>query len=122
MGSLMAGWSSSALSSSKLGKNKSLTKEEIDAFWRSKRQAQEEHARAASAALSSSSSSSESVGEGSSLSTEEKDAVKDFTAWWTKSKWAFLNEPPVKAMEGPSYKYAAQYHVANKAVSDIDVK
>eukprot|EP00252_Welwitschia_mirabilis_P025258 TRINITY_DN7810_c0_g1_i1.p2 TRINITY_DN7810_c0_g1~~TRINITY_DN7810_c0_g1_i1.p2 ORF type:complete len:101 (+),score=21.57 TRINITY_DN7810_c0_g1_i1:139-441(+) len=96
MGSLMAGWSSSALSSSKLGKNKSLTKEEIDAFWRSKRQAQEEHARAASAALSSSSSSSESVGEGSSLSTEEKDAVKDFTAWYVSVICAGFLQPPIK--------------------------
>ncbi|KAL2585579.1 hypothetical protein AAZV13_13G006000 [Glycine max] len=32
-------------------------------------------------------------------------------AWWTKSSWAFLNEPPV--IEASSNKYASQFHVAN---------
>jgi hypothetical protein len=30
---------------------------------------------------------------------------------WTKSNWAFLNEPPV--MEAPTNKYASQFHIAN---------
>lgn len=34
---------------------------------------------------------------------------------WISSSSAFLNEPPVIEREGPQYKYAAQYHVANMA-------
>jgi len=37
---------------------------------------------------------------------------------WTKSNWAFLNEPPV--MEAPTSKYASQYHVANLASSKLN--
>ncbi|GAB2223626.1 hypothetical protein Droror1_Dr00017767 [Drosera rotundifolia] len=33
---------------------------------------------------------------------------------WTRSNWAFLNEPPVIEGEQPRYKYASQYHVANR--------
>ena len=41
---------------------------------------------------------------------------------WTRSNWAFLNEPPVIAGEVPKYKYAAQYHVATLASSDSDTR
>lgn len=34
---------------------------------------------------------------------------------WTKSNWAFLNEPPV--METSSNKYVSQFHVANSGSS-----
>lgn len=34
---------------------------------------------------------------------------------WTKSNWAFLNEPPV--METSTNKYASQFHVANSGSS-----
>nr|GMC52269.1 Tat-binding like [Ipomoea batatas] len=54
MGSLMAGWGSrfSDPESVKLQRNRSLTKEEIDAYWRSKRQKEEEHLRDISGSLS----------------------------------------------------------------------
>lgn len=38
--------------------------------------------------------------------------------WWTKSNWAFLNEPPV--MEAASSKYAAQFHVASFGSSKLN--
>lgn len=37
---------------------------------------------------------------------------------WTKSNWAFLNEPPV--MEAPTSKYVSQYHVANLGSSKLN--
>ncbi|KAL6955830.1 hypothetical protein U1Q18_049833, partial [Sarracenia purpurea var. burkii] len=45
MGSLMAGWDSPVYDPRTVGseRNKSLTKEEIEAYWRSKKKAEEEH-------------------------------------------------------------------------------
>ncbi|KAK7280671.1 hypothetical protein RJT34_25738 [Clitoria ternatea] len=125
MGSLMAGWGSK---SATLKRNRSLTKDEIDAYWKSKKKIEEEHLQAIS------SLSDETVqGSGSKNREPERKFQKSITmpvtrvkdsftdtsleqlikknGWWTKSNWAFLNEPPVS--EGASNKYAAQFHVAN---------
>ncbi|KAK2394356.1 hypothetical protein QL285_056198 [Trifolium repens] len=50
MGSLMAGWGSSSIDpkSATLKRNQSLTKDEIDAYWKSKKKIEEEHLRAIS--------------------------------------------------------------------------
>ncbi|GAB2220929.1 hypothetical protein Droror1_Dr00012090 [Drosera rotundifolia] len=37
--------------------------------------------------------------------------------WWTRSNWKFQNEPLVIEGEQPRYKYASQYHVANRRSS-----
>ncbi|MEM5245122.1 hypothetical protein VTU32_12415, partial [Thermoanaerobacter sp. CM-CNRG TB177] len=42
--------------------------------------------------------------------------------WWTRSNWAFLNEPPVIAQEVPRYKYASQHLVANIASTNPDTR
>lgn len=39
------------------------------------------------------------------------------TGWWTRSNWAYLNEPPVIGPEGASHKFAAQFHVAGLSAS-----
>lgn len=31
---------------------------------------------------------------------------------WTRSNWAFLNEPPHEDVNKSSYKYVSQFHVA----------
>ncbi|XP_074579194.1 uncharacterized protein LOC141835719 [Curcuma longa] len=101
MGSLMAGWSSPFRDPehAKFQRNKSLTREEIDAYWRSTSKNEEEQL----------------TGDVSSLRVQRKgessswDIVVDTNRWWTRSASAFLNEAPVMAMEGPSCKYAAQW-------------
>ncbi|KAI4316828.1 hypothetical protein L6164_024768 [Bauhinia variegata] len=131
MGSLMAGWDSRTLDpkSVRLQRNRSLTKEEIDAFWKSKKKKEEEHLRAIStlsetlqaskyqepenkfnksSAINLTHTKENSVG--MNLDTSLEEFIKK-NGWWTKSSWAFLNEPPV--IEAASNKYAAQFHVAN---------
>ncbi|GFZ10337.1 hypothetical protein Acr_21g0009360 [Actinidia rufa] len=141
MGSLMAGWDSTVQDSTtvKLQRNKSLTKEGIEAYWRSKKKAEEEHLRAISDILITKSSQESMVKEPEikiqrstsmplsktkegqlEMETEtslEKRILKN--GWWTRSNSAFLNEPPVIGSEGgPAYKYASQFHVAGVASSD----
>lgn len=126
----MAGWHSPTIDpeSAKLKRNRSLTKEEIDAYWRLKKKIEEDHLRAISglpqAIQDSKSEESENKLQKSTSmpSTRTKESV-DVDAgtsleqlikknvWWTKSNWAFLNEPPVT--EAASSKYASQFHVAN---------
>ncbi|GAU15287.1 hypothetical protein TSUD_03540 [Trifolium subterraneum] len=138
MGSLMAGWGSSSIDpkSATLKRNQSLTKDEIDAYWKSKKKIEEEHLRAIS-------NLSETI-QGSKHNDPEKKLQRSMTVpvthvrdsfnmkvldtnleqlinkngWWTKSSWAFLNEPPL--MEAASNKYAAQFHVANLGSSKLN--
>ncbi|XP_061353354.1 uncharacterized protein LOC133298132 [Gastrolobium bilobum] len=126
MGSLMAGWHSSLLDpkSATLKRNRSLTKDEIDAYWRSKKEIEEEHLKAIS-------NLSETT-QVTKYKEPEKKFQKSITmpmakvdtslehlikknGWWTKSSWAFLNEPPVT--EAASNKYASQFNVANNSGS-----
>ncbi|KAG5103748.1 hypothetical protein JHK84_048717 [Glycine max] len=137
MGSLMAGWYSTHMDpqSATLKRNRSLTKDEIDAYWKSKKKIEEEHLRAIS-------NVSETI---QVKNTEpEKKLQKSMTmpvtrardylnmvdidtsleqlikrnGWWTKSSWAFLNEPPVT--EAASNKYASQFHVASMGSSKFN--
>ncbi|KAK8914554.1 hypothetical protein KSP39_PZI008872 [Platanthera zijinensis] len=114
----------------KLRRNKSLIKEEIEAYWKTKKTLKEDQLNVISNALSESQdinggraknmmqrSISMPMGEQKErailgMHTNDELDVQRSNCWWTRSNWAFLNEPPVEAMEGPSYKYAAQYHVA----------
>ncbi|XP_054818662.1 uncharacterized protein LOC129318113 [Prosopis cineraria] len=133
MGSLMSGWDSPTLDpkSAKLERNKSLTKEEIDAFWRSRKQIEEEHLKAISRTSENNEASKHQESEKSS--SVDLARMKEFmggdtsnsweqlmkkNCWWTKSSWAFLNEPPV--MEAAANKYAAQFHVADLASSKMN--
>ncbi|VAI39321.1 unnamed protein product [Triticum turgidum subsp. durum] len=111
MGSLMAGWSSHALDDdlkARFMRNRSLTKEEVEAFWRQhKKPAPEDnvdggetvvassprqgrstlfHVRSSPPALTST-SSVDGDGEAAASPSASRD-------WWTRSSWAFLNEPP----------------------------
>lgn len=45
---------------------------------------------------------------------EDLHNLRKAKAWWTRSNWAFLNEPPLMATEGSTEKYATQYHVGAK--------
>ncbi|KAK8939118.1 hypothetical protein KSP39_PZI010842 [Platanthera zijinensis] len=120
MGSLMAGWSSSAsrdMKSEKLRRNKSQIKEEIESYWKTKKRTEEnppeEEALHAEDEFQSIHGGSESSRMQRSISLPLGDRKGGLGNIWTRSNWAFLNEPPLKTMEGPAYKYAAQYHVAD---------
>uniref|UniRef100_A0A2P2JLH1 Uncharacterized protein MANES_18G023000 n=1 Tax=Rhizophora mucronata TaxID=61149 RepID=A0A2P2JLH1_RHIMU len=122
----------------KYKRNWSFTKEEIEAYWNSKKKIQEEHLRAISSpSESESSQDGTETGDGlkhkrsSSLpSTKTKQSFMDLeteasfeklvqtNGWWTRSNWAFLNEPPV--IERSSNTYAAQFHIANLASSEAN--
>uniref|UniRef100_A0A5B7BJZ3 Uncharacterized protein n=1 Tax=Davidia involucrata TaxID=16924 RepID=A0A5B7BJZ3_DAVIN len=136
MGSLMAGWDSHVPDPKlvKLQRNWSSTKEDIEAYWRSKKREEEEHLKAISGlshgAQENTFKESEKIYESSS-SLPPSSTNKDFldmetqeslekNGWWISSKWAFLNEPPVIASEGPAYKYASQFHLANMPASKPD--
>ncbi|KAI9200570.1 hypothetical protein LWI28_010009 [Acer negundo] len=134
MGSLMAGWDSptSDPKSVKYKRNKSLTKEEIDNYWREqKKKDQEEHLKPISSSGDISndddqeSKFKEEVEESGvtekvalmKMDKETKNLEKFMktNAWWTRSNMAFLNEPPV--LEGCTKRYASQFHVANLSAS-----
>jgi len=121
----MAGWDSHTTDpkSASLERNRSLTKEEIDAFWRSKKESEDEHLKAIS-------NLSRTIQPGKYEDTVpltrrmkksfgmDVDKNMKKSGWWTKSSWAFLNEPPV--MEAPTSKYASQYHVATLGSSKLN--
>ncbi|KAF5188079.1 Dna-directed rna polymerase subunit beta, partial [Thalictrum thalictroides] len=129
-------------------RNKSLTKGEIDAYWRLKKTTEEEHLVASSSSsprslttltsprtiiqetadkesreLKRSNSLPVTDRKGNFLNIDTETAAKTLMTqndWWTRSNWAFLNEPPVIAAEGPTYKYASQYHLTSFGSSKPD--
>ncbi|XP_058220802.1 uncharacterized protein LOC131331017 [Rhododendron vialii] len=137
MGSLMAGWDSPVQDPKtvKIQRNKSATKEEIEAYWRSKKKDEEEHLRAIPDMLTKSSEESKlkeperKLQRSSSVPlSNTKDGLLDMgtetsfeklikkNGWWTRCTSAFLNEPPVIASDGgPAHKYLSQFHVAGIA-------
>ncbi|XP_057532144.1 uncharacterized protein LOC130810187 [Amaranthus tricolor] len=150
MGSLMAGWDSPVQDpkSVRVMRNKSLTKERIEEYWKLKNQTQQQHLQAIispphphqlqeeESVIKDDESGPNELQRSNSLpmigsrnnnkvvlgKESELDLQHLRNCWWTRSNWAFLNEPPVIAGEVPKYKYAAQYHVATLASSDSDTR
>ncbi|XP_072968965.1 uncharacterized protein [Typha angustifolia] len=130
MGSLMAGWDSPVMDENKVRarRNKSLTKEEIEAFRKLHRKTEgEEEEEQGSPTLASPKQSprlsrllrvhsappSPQIHDEEDLSNSNKpDKTGD---WWTRSNWAFLNEPPLDEAQDSARKYTAQFHVAQLA-------
>lgn len=122
MGSLMAGWSTSPSRSADAMKrsSSSLTKEEVERFWRSKKLLVQEHLDEAhkDAAVSPRMRIARQMTEDMDAQQKLNEAegvslsLPDISsrAWWTKSKWAFLNDPPT--IEVKQTKYVAQFDVA----------
>ncbi|KAH7387889.1 hypothetical protein KP509_16G047100 [Ceratopteris richardii] len=135
MGSLMPGWDSPAMKSNlaRYGRSSSFTKGEIEEFWNKQRLAEHAHFEAAvrlTEEIQQSheettkvednkdiNSSGESLSNSSRSVEEELDSSMSFKDWWTKSNWAFLNEPAIKRMESADKNYSAQFNVAK--VADI---
>ncbi|KAM7518231.1 hypothetical protein LguiB_017193 [Lonicera macranthoides] len=134
MGSLMAGWNSPLKDPKdvKYQRNRSLTKERIETYWRSKKQNEEHHdnkqvdttarpKEAESLKYQRSTSMPLPHTKENSLDMEaehEFDKLVLQNGWWISSKWAFLNERPVIESEAPLYKYASQYHLTTKDSSN----
>ncbi|XVE56067.1 hypothetical protein DITRI_Ditri03aG0207300 [Diplodiscus trichospermus] len=140
MGSLMAGWDSPVSDPTSVirKRNRSLTKEEIEAYWRSKKKIEEEHLKAIFSPSDSCSQLETPFEEyggkymrSSSMPLPDtKQGFLDMDAetsleniikkngWWTRSNWAFLNEPPV--LDRPTNSYKPQFHVANLAASKLN--
>ncbi|XP_064937430.1 uncharacterized protein LOC135589043 [Musa acuminata AAA Group] len=136
MGSLMAGWSSPFQDPNhvKVQRNRSLTRGEIDAFWKEKK-SKEEYVGAVNGLVDS---NQENINIGSSEmlqpsgdlplrdrkqsilnSSSKSDAdILKTNCWWTRSSYAFLNAIPVTSMEGPSYKYASQYPASDLCLAN----
>ncbi|CAH1422265.1 unnamed protein product [Lactuca virosa] len=122
MGSLMAGWDS-PLRDLESARNRSLTKEDISAFWRLKKMEEEELFFLKASYRLSKEDNKKVVSQGSephplSLDVNEEESMEPLLkkhGWWISSKWAFLNEPP-KISWKASYNYVAQFHVARKHI------
>ncbi|KAJ3703782.1 hypothetical protein LUZ61_007487 [Rhynchospora tenuis] len=137
MGSLMAGWDSRIMDehTARVRRNKSLTKEEINAFWRSKSQRKDnerdmnfspsgspvgtpeflndDEKRRAATPFSRShndvwSIATQTTNQSSDEITNNSNTSGD---WWTRSSGAFLNEPP-RDEKHVAHKYTAQFHIA----------
>ncbi|XP_020082185.1 uncharacterized protein LOC109705819 isoform X2 [Ananas comosus] len=157
MGSLMAGWASPVQDERKVQarRNRSLTKEEIEAFRRSQKKGEDEDFEVSSEAIAmkkpsallnqlektrppstqlsrplrtvklpetpraacSGPSSPHAQSAESPRGEQEQETIgskPDKTGdWWTRSNWAFLNEPPRDELAPSAHNYTAQFDVAN---------
>ncbi|KAG6543338.1 hypothetical protein Mapa_015252 [Marchantia paleacea] len=139
MGSLMAGWRTQSSGQPMKRSHSSLTKNDIDKFWRVKQSAFRRHLRQAQkdAFMARSITIAEDAGSESGLTCsdngESDDDVTTTTPtsgksstneakidWWTKSRWAFLNEPPIIGKKHD--RYTAQFHLEGmNSDPDVDV-
>ncbi|RWR94817.1 hypothetical protein CKAN_02412900 [Cinnamomum micranthum f. kanehirae] len=132
MGSLMAGWDSPTLDSDTVSsmRNRSLTKEEIEYFRRlQKTSEEEEHPLDVICSLKNMESKDTGTVHQSTYSPMLEickkhpetggglgiNEAKKTDDWWTRSSWAFLNEPPYEDVDKSSFKYESQFHVAEAA-------
>ncbi|KAM3279646.1 hypothetical protein ACQJBY_046801 [Aegilops geniculata] len=132
MGSLMAGWDSPVLgddTKARVMRNRSLTKEEVEAFWRQRgKPAPDDETLAVdvtsplaspgrpmeksplgSSRRSRSPASSPVAGGHEEIGAADAGKIRD---WWTRSNWAFLNEPPQEERPGTAHTYTPQFHLA----------
>ncbi|CAM6083437.1 unnamed protein product [Calypogeia fissa] len=121
MGSLL-GWETSPSRSDQVMKrsNSSVTKEEVEKFWLTKKLLMQEHLDEANkeAALSPRLRLARAMADEIDAQQKLAEGVMSMSmpetnsrAWWTKSRWAFLNDPPTVNVK--ESKYVAQFDVAS---------
>ncbi|CAN8292401.1 unnamed protein product [Cochlearia groenlandica] len=111
MGSLVSGWNSIADPKS-VDRCNSLTRDEIKAFWETKKKNEEEHVQTVSKLVA------QEVAESQGQEEEEEEKVEESyedqgktSGWWRRSNLAFLNEP--REEEGRPNSYVSQFQVAH---------
>uniref|UniRef100_A0A1J3CAT9 Uncharacterized protein n=1 Tax=Noccaea caerulescens TaxID=107243 RepID=A0A1J3CAT9_NOCCA len=109
MGSLMSGWDSPVGDSDSVRRCKSLTRGEIDAFWKTNKKDDAEHVQAVAKLVAQEVAESQAQEE----KKVEEDRIENQSKWWRKSNWAFLNEP--REEEGRPNNYVPQFQVAHIA-------
>nr|CAD1816809.1 unnamed protein product [Ananas comosus var. bracteatus] len=135
MGSLMAGWASPVLDEHKVRarRNRSLTREDIETFRKLQgKNDTEEDEQEGQLSPAVASPKKPQVKDALVLKKsvhlvqindqlEEVEGGKpDITGdWWTRSNWAFLNEPPRDEVNDSAQKYTAQFHVAQLATGTV---
>jgi aspartate oxidase len=115
MGSLMAGWKGEN-QLKREGRQRSLTKDEIDNFWKSKNKERDEHAshleelmkEQASVIREAALSELPAEARENMSESDKQEHVKD---WWRRSQMAYLNEVPAPYKRGGNYK--AQFDESN---------
>jgi len=130
MGSLMAGWDSPFLGDDTKARgmrNRSLTKEDVEAFWRQQGKPVPEddvtsplafpgRTLEKSSKQRNRSPASPVVRGHDQISTGDAadagESPSKSRDWWTRSNWAFLNEPPQEEAPGTAHSYTPQFHVA----------
>ncbi|KAG0575622.1 hypothetical protein M758_5G019900 [Ceratodon purpureus] len=121
MGSLMAGWDKNPWNEERVitRSKTSLTKEEIEEYWRKRQLSMEEHMKEASAqgvaSQSETGAGTPTIDIPQIIAEELEIPVAMSPDWWTRSNSAFLNSPPEKDVLIKHSKYTAQYEVATKA-------
>ncbi|KAG6541417.1 hypothetical protein Mapa_017195 [Marchantia paleacea] len=136
MGSLMAGWQTKPKNAQQAALKRStssMTNDEVTRYWRAKENSIKEHLEEAQMAAGFIKSHKKFEMNDDSYDIKEgavslpsaptlngpQDAGKGRKAdWWTKSKFAYLNEPPL-VNEGKQYKYLAQFDVAVKGRDSV---
>ncbi|KFK44107.1 hypothetical protein AALP_AA1G216700 [Arabis alpina] len=105
MGSLMPGWDSRVADPKSVRRCKSLTREEIDTFWKTKKKNEEEHVQAVSKLVA------QEVAEEEKKVEDPYENQSKTSGWWRRSNLAFLNES--REEEGRPNKYVPQFQVAH---------
>ncbi|KAL4186611.1 hypothetical protein AMTRI_Chr09g34800 [Amborella trichopoda] len=94
----------------------SITRAEIERFWRRKRMLEEEHLMAAMKAAARIKARTlmeeeykhfeESLDSMINNNPKQVVGIKD---WWTRSRFAYLNQPPLQYMDPPKNSYVPQF-------------
>ncbi|KAL1207789.1 hypothetical protein V5N11_013963 [Cardamine amara subsp. amara] len=111
MGSLVSGWDSPVADPNSESHCKSLTRDEIETFWKTKKKDEEEHTQAVSKLVVEEVADSQEQEEKEVEDPYENQSKK--SGWWKRSNWAFLNEP--REEEGRPNNYVPQFKVAHIA-------
>lgn len=120
-------------------RNRSLTKEEVEAFWKQRRNPEdggeltsplaspakvspfgslEKKARSSSPASSPTRVRVDGFLPTGGYAAAGDDSPSKSRDWWTRSSWAFLNEPPQEEPSVRAQSYTPQFHVARIATGD----
>jgi hypothetical protein len=108
-------------------RNRSLTREEVEAFWKQRGEetpfgSLEKTPASSAPARGGLKVETSTTGGGPAARVEGfslpgDDSPSTSRDWWTRSRWAFLNEPPQEDAPARAQSYAPQFHVARIATT-----